>query len=163
MIAVLLCALTVSFNTDEVFDNGIYQQHEDVLQEYAREEEVFNSFLDEQETDDQYVSYGYIFNFDLPKYLHDIFPNIPYDTTNKELKAENLQLKEENSVLKHYIQTHKENEVDTLNFMLQLMVLLFLPSIFVGFCLSCRYKKKQTPVVIDVEPLEIKKEEIIKV
>lgn len=157
MIAVLLCTLTVSLNTDEPPEQiDIFQYDNNV--EYSQQEKILGLFPH----DDQYSSYSYIFDFDLPKYFYDVFQKIPHDLSNKDLRDENFHLKEENSVLKHYIQSHKEHEVNSLNFMLELMLFLFIPSLFVGFCLSYRHKKKKTPIVIDVEPLEIKKEELVK-
>lgn len=144
---------------DRVFEQNNGEHYNEVIQEYLKEEKA----------EDQYLSYGYI-NFDLPRYFYDIVQNITYDITHKDLEDvykdledENLQLKEENYILKYYIQVYRENQANSLDYMLQLMIFLFIPSLLVGFYLSCRHKKNKTPIVIDVKPLEIKKDEIVKV
>ena len=137
----VVCTLTGYIQIDEVIEENNGQRYNDVIQAY----------LEEEKSEDQYLSYGYI-NFDLGRYFYDIFQNISYDITHKDLEDENLQLKEENYILKHYIQAYRENQANSLDSMLQLMIFLFIPSLLAGFCLSCRHKKNKTPIVIDVEP-----------
>ena len=146
----VVCTLTGYIQIDEVFEENNGEHYN--VQEY----------LVEEKSEDQYLTYDYI-NFDIARYFYDIFQNISYDITHKDFEDENLQLKEENYILKHYIQAYRENQANSLDYMLQLMLFLFIPSLLAGFCLSCRHKKYKTPIVIDVEPIEIKKDEIVKV